>query len=320
MIRFGVWAGSDRVKKLCCVSCAVLLCFAVMISLIPHGPVKHRLVLAGDLDAFRVCSGDAVELDLNGHTIADVSAGDAITVEPGAVLTLKGEGAVSNSGGGSLIFNEGACYLQGNCSLDHDAGGYAVINHGYMEIGDGVVISGRRSGSSLIENGYYSYESGDARTGYVHGWEEPELCITGGEFNGGRISVKNDERGICSIYGGVFHGADEAVLKNWGTMDLYGGEFHGGNHHIVLGLIRAAGCYGDLRIHDGLFIAGRSKALFSLAAGNDADEGGPLHGEVELLGGEYEGFHYWYSCEVSPGMEIKKSDAVKLEIWGRRGN
>ena len=294
--------------------------FAVIISFIPHERVKHKIVLYRDLDAVNVCSGNEVELDLNGHSIANKSSGDAITVEPGAVLIIKGEGVVSNSGGGSLIFNEGECFLQGNCSFVHDAGGYAVINHGYMEISDGVMISSLRSGSSLIENGYYNYESGDARTGFLSGWEKPELCIKGGDFKGGRINVKNDERGICNIYGGVFHDADEAVLKNWSTMDIYGGEFYGANHNIVLGIIRDLSCFGDLRIHDGSFKAGRSKALFSIGVGTDADEGGDLHGDVELLGGEYDGFHYWYSCEVSPSMEIKKSDDVKLEIWGRAGN
>ena len=307
-------------KKLLRVSCAVLLCFAVIISFIPHERVKHKIVLYRDLDAFNVCSGNEVELDLNGHSIANQSSGDAITVEPGAVLIIKGEGLVSNSGSGSLIFNEGECFLQGNCSFVHDAGGYAVINHGYLEISDGVMISSLRSGSSLIENGYYNYSSGDAKTGFVSGQEKPELCIKGGDFNGGRINVKNDERGICNIYGGVFHNAEEAVLKNWSSMDIYGGEFYGGDHNIVLGIIKDLSCYGDLRIHDGTFKAGRSKALFSIGVGTDADEGGDLHGEVELFGGEYEGFHYWYSCEVSPSMEIKKSDNVKLEIWGRAGN
>lgn len=281
---------------------------------------EETIVLQEDLDSFVVSWGAAITLDLNGHSIANKSNGDAITVEPGAMLVMKGEGVVSNTGGGSLIFNEGECFLLDNCSFVHDAGGYAVINHGYMEIRDGVEISSLRSDSSLIENGYYNYESGDARTGFVSGWKEPELYIQGGDFNGGRINVKNDERGICKIYGGAFHDADEAVLKNWGTMDIYGGEFYGADHNIVLGIIRDLSCYGDLRIHDGSFKAGRSKALFSLAVGNDADEGGDLHGEVELLGGEYEGFHYWYSSEVSPGMVIKKADNVKLEIWARTGN
>lgn len=281
---------------------------------------EETIVLQEDLDSFVVCRGAAITLDLNGHSIANTSSGDAISVEPGAVLIIKGEGVVSNSGSGSMIFNEGECFLQGNCSFVHDAGGYAVINHGYMEISDGVLITSLGSGSSLIENGYYNYDSGNARTGFVSGWEKPELCILGGDFSGGRISVKNDERGICNIYGGVFHDAEEAVLKNWSSMDVYDGEFHGANHSIVLGIMSEEENYGDLRIHGGRFVAGRSRALFSLSVGNDIDEGGPIHGEVELLGGEYEGFHYWYSSFVSPSMHIKVSDDVKLEIWGRIGN
>lgn len=170
------------------ICCAVLLCFAVIISFIPHERVKHKIILYRDLDAFKVCSGNEVELDLNGHSIANESIEDAITVEPGAVLIIKGEGTVSNSGSGSLIFNEGECFLLDHSSFVHDAGGYAVINHGYMEISDGVVITSLRSGSSLIENGYYNYASGDAKTGFVSGWEKPELCILGGDFNGGRIN------------------------------------------------------------------------------------------------------------------------------------
>ena len=301
--------------------CAVLLMlFSLQLSVLPPEQAAETIILVEDVDSLTIHSGEKVILNLNHHCISDDTSADAVWIQPGAELILEGEGSVVNSGGGSLIFNEGSCSLSGDILFLHDSGGYAVINHGYMEIGGDVCISSLKSSSSLIENGYYECTSGNYRTGYVEGWEHPELNIHNGEFSGGRISVKNDDWGICRIYGGLFHNAKEAALKNWGSMDVYGGEFIGGNNNIVVGMIRERQDWGDLRIHGGYFTAGKSRALFAIGADTDTDYGGYLHGEVSLLGGEYTGFHYWYNTWVSTNAVLNVSEDVELEIWGRVGN
>ncbi len=298
----------------------ILVLFLLFLSVLPREqPVEH-ITLAMDMDSYTIHSGRRIVLNLNNHCISAASSADAIWVQPGAELLLEGNGKVENSGGGSLIFNEGRCSLDGNLTLLHDSGGYAVINHGYMVMAGDVSIASLNSGSSLIENGYYDRFSEDYRIGFVDGWEHPEMDIHSGDFTGGQISVKNDDWGICRIYGGYFHDAEEAAIKNWGSMDVYDGEFIGGNNNIVVGIMLDRQNWGDLRIHGGHFTAGKSRALFAIGADTDTDNEGYLHGEVNLLGGEYTGFQYWYNTWVSSNAVLNVSEDVKLEILDRVGN
>ena len=273
--------------------------------------------LEKDLSSFIVKTGESIILDLNGHTISNSQRKkDAIVIEPSGSLFLTGGGRVENSGGYALIFNEGECFVAGSGEYINDTSNYSIINHGYMALGGDVKISCLQVGSSLVQNGYYEYDSGDYRTGCVNGWEYPEMDIYAGDYSGGRISVKNSDAGICRIYGGSFHDADVAVLKNWATMDVYGGYFYGAEDCIVLGRLLKHGdrSLGDLRIHGGNFYVNEngSKALFGISGGTDYDVL-PTHGDVEVQGGYFLGFTHWYSHFVSSRAVMEVSEEAYFD-------
>ena len=281
------------------------------------GMPTQYLRLTEDRGALVVEKDEHIVLDLNGCTISSTDKNeDAIWVKPGGVLFITGEGRVENSGGYALIFNEGECCISGSGVFVNDTGSYSVINHGRMEIVGDVRFSCLQTGSSLMQNGYYEYTSGDYRTGFVSGWAYPVMTIYSGDYSGGRISVKNDDAGICTIYGGYFHDAPIAALKNWGTMDVFGGEFHGGNHCIVLArrLKNGDRTLGLTRIHGGSFYRSEDgeKALFGISAGTDLDTF-YTHGDTWIYGGAFYGFSKWYSILTSPHAVLEIDDSVLFD-------
>ena len=262
-------------------------------------------------------AGEKIVLDLNGHTLSSTKKNeDAIWIKPGGVLFITGEGRVENSGGYALIFNEGECYVAGSGEFVNDTGNYSVINHGKMVLSGDVKFTCLQTGSSLIQNGYYEYDSGDYRTGFVDGWAYPELKIFSGDYSGGRISVKNSDAGLCIIYGGTFHDAPIAAVKNWSILDIYGGDFTGGNHCLVLArrLRNGDRCLGLTRIHGGTFHRSEngSKALFGISGGTDMDVT-YTHGDTYITGGTFLGFTEWYSGLVSPRAVVEVDEAVVFD-------
>ena len=275
------------------------------------------LRLTEDRGALVVEKDERIVLDLNGCTISSTSKNeDAIWIKPGGVLYITGEGRVENSGGYALIFNEGECYISGSGVFVNDTSNYSVINHGLMEIGGDVQFSCLQTGSSLMQNGYYEYTSGDYRTGFVNGWAYPVMTIYSGDYSGGRISVKNSDAGICTIYVATYHGAPIAAIKNWGTMDVFGGEFYGGDNCIVLARRLANGdrTLGLTRIHGGSFYRSEDggKALFGISAGTDMDTF-YTHGDTWISGGAFYGFSAWYSILTSPHAVLEIDDSVLFD-------
>ena len=273
--------------------------------------------MTDDAKRFVVECGETIILDLNGFSISNREKNeDAIAIKPGGKLFITGEGTVENTGGYALIFNEGECYISGKASFINDTSNYSIINHGKMVIAGDVHISCLKTSSSLVQNGYYEYDSGDHRTGYVDGWEYPELEIYSGDYSGGRISVKNSDAGLCTIYGGTFYGAPIAALKNWGTMDVYGGDFTGGNSCIVLArrLKNEDRCLGLTRIHGGTFHAPdvEKPVLFGISAGTDMDTF-YTHGDTFITGGAFEGFVKKYSVLTSPRALLNIADDVVFD-------
>ena len=275
------------------------------------------LRLTEDRGALVVETDERIVLDLNGCTISSTNKNeDAIWIKPGGALYITGDGRVENSGGYALIFNEGECYISGSGVFVNDTSNYSVINHGLMEIGGDVQFSCLQTGSSLMQNGYYEYTSGDYRTGFVTGWAYPVMTIYSGDYSGGRISVKNSDAGICTIYGGTYHDAPIAAIKNWGTMDVFGGEFHGGDHCIVLARRLANGdrTLGLTRLHGGSYYCSDEgdNALFGISAGTDMDIF-YTHGDTWISGGSFYGFSAWYSILTSPHAVLEIDDNVLFD-------
>ena len=185
-----------------------------------------------------ISDGKSVTLDLNGKTLTN-QAGDTITVEYGAELTVTGNGTVDNkTNGKGAVFNNGTVTLDGgtydrtsetgeSADISGDNSWYTICNHGTMTINAGVTVKNTGSFSSMIENGYYSYNSTDPRSGHVAevNAANPQLTIYGGTFIGGLNSVKNDDGGVLVINGGTFTNTTQAAVLNWNVATITGGTF-----------------------------------------------------------------------------------------------
>ena len=187
---------------------------------------------------FAVANGRTVTVDLNGKTITN-SKGDTFTVALGGSLTIEGKGTVDNiTHGKTCIYNNGTVALNGgtytrskeNGSSKTESGGnsyYNILNHGTMTIAEGVTVSQSGGFSSMIANGYYKYTSTDPRSGYVSGTnaEKPSLTISGGSFEGGLNTIKNDDGANLEINGGTFVNTKQACIQNNNYATINDGEF-----------------------------------------------------------------------------------------------
>jgi len=185
-----------------------------------------------------VIEGKSINLDLNGCTITNSANenGHTITVALNAELLIYGQGEIANNieGNYAAIFNNGKATIQDATIRKNNKTYYNIVNHGEMEISSGKVInetpySGNLDDqhASLIENGYYSYENSDPILGYVEGINKknPSLTIEGGEFNGGRNTVKNDDGGILVVKDGIFKNNIQVAIYNFHIATINGGTF-----------------------------------------------------------------------------------------------
>lgn len=178
-----------------------------------------------------VKSGSNITIDLNGHNLTTTNI-DAITVELGATVTIKGDGVVEARGGtnNASLYNNGKTTIEGGTFLKDESKGsyYAILNHGDLTINGGIVKLVNFTTSSLIDNGYYDYgKSTNAKTGYVAGTNmaSPTLTINAGEFNGGLNTIKNDDGGILAINGGHFLNNIQFAVMNWNDATINDGVF-----------------------------------------------------------------------------------------------
>lgn len=181
-------------------------------------------------------------IDLNGNKLTN-SAGDTITVNANGNLTITGNGTVDNvTHGRAAIFNNGTVTLNGGTytrsaekgtgktGADNANGNswYTICNHGIMTVNPGVTVTNTGTFSSMFENGYQSYKGNNERSNYVAGTNNaaPALTINGGTFEGGKITIKNDDGGILKIGGGRFTNNGNRVVFNANKAEINGGEFY----------------------------------------------------------------------------------------------
>lgn len=200
-----------------------------------------EVTLGDDITAsITVKNGNTVTLNLNGHKLTNEAGSDTIYVEMGGTLIIKGTGTVDNvSHGRAAVFNNGTVTLNGgtytrseekgtgNPNSDNGNSWYTICNHGVMTVNAGATVKNKGTFSSVFENGYYSYTKNAEREGYVEGTNNaaPKLTINGGTFEGGKITIKNDDGGILEINNGTFTNAWNRVVYNVNVATINGGSF-----------------------------------------------------------------------------------------------
>lgn len=213
----------------------------------------QTVALTEDRESFAVSSGEKIILDMNGHTIENNTADDAVTVEKGGFLWIKGSGRIVNTTGGTAVFNNGTCLIS-NVSIECRTSDYTVINHGQMQIASGSVKSSQTRKACLVENGYYDGDGTGLRTSRSSvNAAEPALTVSGGTFRGGKASVKNDDYGHLYITGGDFGGSWYCSVKNWNRAYIYGGTFSNRESCISNGRVESKSSAGILKISGGVF-------------------------------------------------------------------
>ena len=181
-----------------------------------------------------------VTLNLNGKTLTNEADMDTITVALGGTLTIEGTGTVDNdSHGRAAVYNNGTVTINGgtytrsaekgtgNPDSNNGNSWYTICNHGVMTVNAGATVKNKGTFSSVFENGYYSYTEKSERVGHVEGTNNaaPALTINGGTFEGGKITIKNDDGGILEINNGTFTNAWNRVVYNTNVATINGGSF-----------------------------------------------------------------------------------------------
>lgn len=258
-------------------------------------------------------SGRTVKLDLAGHTLTNEDGLHTITVK--GVLTVTdsvGGGVVDNvTHARAAIWNEGSTVLEGgeftrskeNGQDKEDSGGnsyYVLVNHNRMEIYDGVTVRQEGNYSSMIENGWYN---GNQNTS----GKESVMEIHGGTFTGGLNTVKNDDYGDLTIYGGTFKNVAQSAVLNWNEAVIKGGEFSSsgtnGDPVILNGYLDDTMDQGKLVIEGGQF---RSENPEVKVIGKMSDSTG--FESAQITGGVF------YNPVAAEGYEKVTIDAQAAEV------
>lgn len=243
--------GEIDVKKIISIALALLM-VAVMLPVMAmaEGTTLQNRIDAGETtitltenvtESITIPKGKTVTLNLNGKTLTNEAGKDTITVALGGTLTIEGTGTVDNvSHGRAAVYNNGTVTINGGTftrsleagTADPDSANgnswYTICNHGVMTVNAGATVKNKGTFSSVFENGYYSYAKNAEREGYVEGINNaaPKLTINGGTFEGGKITIKNDDGGILKIGGGRFTNKGNRVVFNANKAEINGGEFY----------------------------------------------------------------------------------------------
>ena len=274
-------------KKVISIALALLM-VAVMLPVMAmaEGSTLQSRIDAGDTtitltenvtESITIPKDKTVTLNLNGNTLTNEANKDTITVALGGALTIEGPGTVDNvSHGRAAVYNNGTVTINGGTytrskeagtgkdpNSDNGNSWYTICNHGIMTVNPGVTVTNTGTFSSVFENGYYDYNGSNERSNYVSGTNHanPELTIYGGTFEGGKITIKNDNGGKMTIKDGTFTNKGNRVVYNVHVAVIEGGEFncpttYFGNHIAVhTDIDKTAGdqSTGNLTINGGNF-------------------------------------------------------------------
>lgn len=239
-------------KKIISIALALLM-VAVMLPVMAmaEGTTLQSRIDAGETtitltenvtESITIPAGKTVTLNLNGNTLTNEADKDTITVALGGTLTIEGTGTVDNvSHGRAAVYNNGTVTINGGTYTrsaekgtgktgEDNANGnswYTICNHGIMTVNPGVTVTNTGTFSSMFENGYQSYTGSKERQNYVEGTNNaaPALTINGGTFEGGKITIKNDDGATLEINNGTFTNAWNRVVYNANVATINGGSF-----------------------------------------------------------------------------------------------
>ena len=266
-------------KKIISIALALLMVAVMLPVMAMADDTIYEITLTENTTrSITVNQGATCTLNLNGKTLTNEAGKDTIYVEMGGTLIINGTGTVDNvSHGCAAIFNNGTVTLNGGTYTrsaekgtgkdgENSANGnswYTICNHGIMTVNLGVTVTNTGTFSSVFENGYYDYNGSNERSNYVSGTNHanPELTIYGGTFEGGKITIKNDNGGKMTIKDGTFTNKGNRVVYNVHVAVIEGGEFncpttYFGNHIAVhTDIDKTAGdqSTGNLTINGGNF-------------------------------------------------------------------
>lgn len=210
--------------------------YTLLANAVANAPTGETIeVLKDTTESLTVPQGKTLTLNLNGHKITNATGSD--TIINNGTLTIDGNGTVDNvDNGKAAIMNNGdITILSGTFSRSAEAGTsagdggnsyYAILNHGNMTIGaDGgdnsnINVTAIGGHSSLMSNGWYDSAGKTAEN------DTCTMTIYGGNFNGGKYCLKNDELGVMSVKGGTYNGCDDTTVLNWHELTIDDGTFN----------------------------------------------------------------------------------------------
>lgn len=258
--------------------------YATLAAAIDAATDESTIVLQKDVtEDVVVPEGKTITLDLNGKTLTNVK--DHTILNKGTLI-IDGKGTVDNISHtkGAVYNDEGATatlksgiYIRSKEDGKKDSNSwYNILNHGTMTMEKDVVVKqGEAFGySSLVENGFFN--KGDKK-----GSNLAKLTIEGGNYSGGKYTVKNDEWGELTINGGSFETKIESPILNWNKAVINGGTFNSSNRVITNGVYDKDSSIGELSINNGTFNVGGNSDLII-----KADSNGEL-GNISITGGIY---------------------------------
>ena len=194
----------------------------------------------------------SVTINLNGHTISNLSETDAYTIANYGKLILNGDGTIYNDNdrkGCLCNYEEGVVIINGIdfrlSERTKTTAWYYIVNMGASMTIHNANVQGMSPNASTIRNGYYTEENTSKNN--------PVLVINDGLYHGALIPVKNDSYGVLHINGGYFDSPNECVL-NWNQAEINGGTFTTTDNYTVFsGAYTDPGCDGQIIINGGNF-------------------------------------------------------------------
>lgn len=254
-----------------------------------NGKPKYTLKLLKDVkEDVVITSGKYITIDLNGKKITNANRHTITNMSTNAkIKDSKGEGIVDNiTHGKSAIYNDinstitlesGTFTRSAEASTDaNDNGGnswYVIKNYGTMTIKNGVTVKfpqGKGLFSSLIANGWQNSaaaENGSSEPKPSAGKNKATLKISGGEFTGGKITIKNDDYGVLNISGG------EITQNN----DSYYAVYNANVATISGGNIKATGENG-VAVRTEEYSSDANKGTLTVSGGTLESPGNVLYG------------------------------------------
>ena len=258
-----------------------------------YAKVADALNVAGNNDTIKLLANiytdkginisKNITLELNGKQLTVTGKDDAIIVNNGVTVTIKGNGIVNSEQ--AAVFNKG-----GNVTIEdgtyNSSVWYTIKNLGTMTIKGGVFTqsNANKGNSSLIANGWASsVDKGVKAPEKTETTAKAIMTITGGRFihHTTTSTIKSDDWSKTTINGGNFESKNGTLVQATGEVLINAGTFLGYNN---LALFNGTGDAGyepaKLNITGGEFT---SKYIIWTFTGGNLNISGGIFKEFESI-------------------------------------